>query len=440
MDNILVIRGMFAHSTEQDPLVIYPDHVIGVANGKILFFDDANQLEKHVETYGKTNVRIRQLSRGQFVIPGFIDTHIHAPQYPNSGKGLDVGLLEWLEKYTFPTEAKFKDLEFAEHVYEKAVKRVLRNGTTTASYYGTIHTDACLILCDIIEKYGQRAFVGKVNMNQNSPDFYVESSEESFKETERFIDAVIKRKNTRINPIITPRFAVSCDHQLMSSLGKLSHDKDLHIQTHVSETKGEVEWIGNLYPDHDHYVDVYDKAGLLSRKTILAHGIHLSAEERQVIKSRGCGISHCPNSNTSIRSGICDVKQLLDENIHVGLGTDCSGGYSTSMQDAMRCSLHVSNVNSINTGKKPVSHREAFMIATLGGAKVLDLADTIGSFGVGKKFDALVVDVTVEGSQIDLFEEDTLDDIFQKFIYLGNEQNFTEIYVDGEDVMKLLTI
>ncbi|XP_071153846.1 guanine deaminase-like [Mytilus edulis] len=436
---LFVIRGMFAHSTNENPLIVFADHIIGVSNGKIVFFDQADQIDKHLEPFGgRSKVNITELKRGQFVIPGFIDTHIHAPQYPNSGKGLDLGLLEWLEKYTFPTEAKFKDLKFAEHVYEKAVRRVLRNGTTTACYYGTIHTDACVKLCDIIDKYGQRAFVGKVNMNQNSPEYYIETAEESQSETERFVDSVLERKNQRIQPIITPRFAVSCDHKLMNSLAKLAHDKGLHVQTHISETKAEVDWIGNLFPDHDHYVDVYDQAGLLSKKTVLAHGIYLTTEERKIVKDRECGISHCPNSNTSIRSGTCDVRQLLHEGIKVGLGTDCSGGYSTSMHDAMRCCLHVSNFHAIHTEKVHISHREAFMMATLGGAQVLDLADTVGNFEVGKAFDALAVDVTKEGSQIDIFENDTKDDIFQKFIYLGNEHNFTRIYIDGVDVLPKL--
>lgn len=225
----------------------------------------------------------------------------------------------------------------------------------------------------------------------------------------------------------------------MASLAEMANNKNVHVQTHISETKGEIEWIGNLYPEEDHYVDVYDKAGLLGKKTILAHGIYLTPAEREIVKSRGCGISHCPNSNTSIRSGVCDVRQLLEDGIPVGLGTDCSGGYSTSMQDAMRCSLHVSNFHAIQNEIVHISHKEAFMMATLGGAKVVNLEDSIGNFEVGKKFDALVVDVHTDESQIDIFEDDTIDDMFQKFIYLGNEQNFTEIYIDGQDVMKLLS-
>lgn len=433
-----VICGTFAHSTDTEPLVILENFSIGVSEGKIIFFDHVDKLDKNLESYGgRQNANIRNLGKGQFVIPGFIDTHIHAPQYPNCGKGYDVGLLEWLEKYTFPTESKFKDPKFAEHVYDRAVRRVLRNGTTTACYYGTLHTDACLQLYDTVAKYGQRAFIGKVNMTQNSPDYYVEkSAEESLNETKRFVDEVLKRKNSRIQPVITPRFAVSCDPQLMKDLAKLAKEKDIHIQTHISETKGEMEWIGQLYPDNKHYTDVYDQAELLGQKTVLAHGIYLSQDERNIIKERGCGISHCPNSNSSIRSGTCDVKQLLDEGIKVGLGTDCSGGYSPSMQDAMRCSLHVSNIKAVDQNRDHISHREAFMLATLGGAKVLDLASSIGNFVVGKQFDALVIDVNTANTQIDVFEDDTTEDVFQKFIYLGNEQNFLNIYVNGEDVMQ----
>uniref|UniRef100_A0A8C9F5U2 Guanine deaminase n=1 Tax=Pavo cristatus TaxID=9049 RepID=A0A8C9F5U2_PAVCR len=188
-------------------------------------------------------------------MPGLVDTHIHAPQYLFAGTRVDLPLLQWLTTYTFPTEAKYKDNDFAEEVYTRVVRRTLKNGTTTACYFATIYTDTSLLLADIIDKFGQRAFVGKVCMDMN--------------------DAVPHYKET------------TADSSVPESL------------SHISETEEELKVVENMFPAYQNYTDLYDKNKLLTSKTVMAHACHLSEEELQLFNLRGAAVAHCPSSNFS---------------------------------------------------------------------------------------------------------------------------------------------
>ncbi|XP_060078633.1 guanine deaminase-like [Ylistrum balloti] len=431
------IVGTFVHSSNEQSLLTLQDHCLGVANGKIIFLQKWDEdLLTLLQEHNILPESVIYLKERQFLIPGFVDTHIHASQYPNCGKGLDEGLLSWLHKYTFPVEAKFADLEFATETYSKVISRVIKNGTTTACYYATIDTDATLRLCDIVDKAGQRAVVGKVNMDQNSPDFYKEETTQSFQNTIRYVNEVINREYQLVKPCITPRFAISCCMDLMKQLGQLARSHHLHVQTHICETRDECTMVQKLYPESKSYTDVYEQAGLLTKKTVLAHGIYLSKEERETIKKRRSGISHCPNSNLSIRSGLLDVKGCFEDDIAVGLGTDISGGYSPSIMDAMRTAISTSNTIAMQRGPSytPLDYKDVFRMATLGGARVLDMDDIIGNFEVGKEFDALVIDPKAAGSVIDVFENDSIEDVIQKFVFLGDDRNILKVFVAGRDL------
>uniref|UniRef100_A0A3Q2DZC9 Guanine deaminase n=1 Tax=Cyprinodon variegatus TaxID=28743 RepID=A0A3Q2DZC9_CYPVA len=308
------------------------------------------------------------LSCSEFLMPGMIDTHIHASQYSYSGTALDMPLLQWLNNYTFPVESRFKDLEFANKVYTQVVKRTLRNGTTTACYFATIHTDASLLLDD----FGQRALVGKVCMDRN--DFvkhYKETSQESQDETYRFIKELLSKKS------------------------------------HISENLEEVELVKQLFPKSGSYTDIYNKCNLLTDKTVMAHGCHLSDEELALFRETGAALSHCPNSNISLCSGVLDVRNVLNHKVKLGLGTDVAGGYSSSMLDAVRRALDSSKVLTIQDPKhKTLTFEEVFRLATLGGSQALSLDEQTGNFEVGKDFDALRVNVAAPGGPIDLIEDE----------------------------------
>uniref|UniRef100_A0A8I5TA95 Guanine deaminase n=1 Tax=Pongo abelii TaxID=9601 RepID=A0A8I5TA95_PONAB len=427
-----IFRGTFVHSTWTCPMEVLRDHLLGVSDsGKIVFLEEASQQEKLAKEWCFKPCEIRELSHHEFFMPGLVDTHIHASQYSFAGSNIDLPLLEWLTKYTFPAEHRFQNTDFAEEVYTRVVRRTLKNGTTTACYFATIHTDSSLLLADITDKFGQRAFVGKVCMNLNDtfPE-YNETTEESIKETER------------VKPIVTPRFSLSCSETLMGDLGNIAKTHDLHIQSHISENRDEVEAVKNLYPSYKNYTDVYDKNNLLTNKTVMAHGCYLSAEELNVFHERGASIAHCPNSNLSLSSGFLNVLEVLKHEVKIGLGTDVAGGYSYSMLDAIRRAVMVSNILLINkVNEKSLTLKEVFRLATLGGSQALGLDGEIGNFEVGKEFDAILINPKASDSPIDLFYGDFFGDISEDFIHdsliflSGDDRNIEEVYVGGKQVV-----
>ncbi|XP_038258208.1 guanine deaminase isoform X2 [Dermochelys coriacea] len=397
-----LFKGTFVHASRSSPMTVLQGHLLGVdEDGRIVFLEQADQQEQLAKKWGFKASDIRELSNHEFFMPGMVDTHIHAPQYAFAGSRIDLPLLEWLNTYTFPTEVKYKDNDFAEEVYTRVVRRTLKNGTTTACYFATIHTAASLLLAEIIDKFGQRAFVGKVCMDRNEfvPE-YKESTDESVKETERFVRELLEKKYQKVQPIVTPRFGPSCTEELLSRLGDFAKAHDIHVQT------------------------------------VMAHGCHLSDEELKLFSLRGAAIAHCPNSNFMLCSGILNIQNVQKHNVKIGLGTDVAGGYSASMLDAIRRSISASNICQINkVNETGLTLKEAFRLATLGGSQVLGLDDVIGNFEVGKEFDALLINPKASDSPFDLFAADTFEDIIQKFLYLGDDRNINEVYVAGKQVV-----
>eukprot|EP00731_Ephydatia_muelleri_P017080 Em0010g178a len=434
-----VVRGRLIHSTRPEKVDILHDHLIGFDedNGKILFVEAFQDLPRQAEKHGFDPSNVEQLTHDQFLIPGFVDTHIHAPQYFFTGTGYDLPLLQWLQKYTFPIESRFRDAEFARQHYPLAVKRSLRHGTTTACYFATIHLESCKELCKIIANIGQRALVGKVNMDQESPDHYVEDTQQSIDDTRSFVDFVKKMENSLVKPIITPRFAPTCSEKLLCELGKIAREENLHIQSHICEQKAEVKYTLDLFPSYHDCASIFSSSNLLTNKTVMAHCIYLSEEEIQMFHKTGVGVSHCPISNLCIKSGILDARHLLDRGVKIGLGTDVSGGYSSSILEAIRLSILSSKALSFSKPPeyKELSHHEAFYMGTLGGAKVLAMDDTIGNFEVGKQFDALVISTQGPHHErvFDVTQDDTDEDVFMKYLYLGDDRNISKIFVGGRE-------
>ncbi len=190
------------------------------------------------------------------IIPGFVDTHAHAPQYCNRGLGMDKELLPWLETYTFPEEAKFSDLDYARLVYGAFVQDLWRNGTTRSILFGTIHKESTLVLMELLQKAGLSAYVGKVNMDRNSPNFLIEETSQSLADTKDWLEASAQF-GPLVKPIITPRFVPSCTSELMDGLGTLSEEYKVPVQSHLSENHGEIDWVAALHPESPNYTDVY---------------------------------------------------------------------------------------------------------------------------------------------------------------------------------------
>ncbi|XP_056313755.1 guanine deaminase [Danio aesculapii] len=433
-----VFRGTFVHSTPQTAVEILHNSVLGVDDeGKIAFVDKDQDVTRLSKLWGFETSDIKQLGQYEFLMPGMVDTHIHASQYSYSGTALDLPLLKWLNTYTFPVEAKYKDLDFANNIYTKVVRRTLKNGTTTACYFATIHTDASLLLGELAVKFGQRALVGKVCMDCNSEvPQYKESPSDCKRETERFIKELLKKEYPNVKPVVTPRFAPSCSAALLSELGEIANNNKLHIQSHISENKEEVKLVKRLFPDCRSYTDVYLKHNLLTDRTVMAHGCYLTDEELKIFHETGSAISHCPNSNISICSGMLDVRNVLNHKVKLGLGTDVAGGYSPSILDAMRRTLDTSKALTIQDPQhQTLTFEEVFRLATLGGSEALSLDDQIGNFEVGKDFDALRVNVCISDGPIDVFPGEGPKVILEKFLNLGDDRNITEVYVAGRQVV-----
>ncbi|XP_076587350.1 guanine deaminase [Chaetodon auriga] len=434
-----VYRGTFIHSTEQTALLILEDALLGVdTEGKIAFIGKGAERDRLSQTFGFSLSEITQLAQHEFFMPGMVDTHIHASQYSFAGTALDMPLLQWLNTYTFPVEYRFKDLEFARRVYTQVVKRTLRNGTTTACYFATIHTDASLLLGQIANDFGQRALVGKVCMDMNnSAKYYRETLQECQEETRRFIAELLSKKYPLVKPVVTPRFAPTCTDALLGQLGEIAKNNNLHIQSHISENLEEVKLVMGLFPDSQSYTHVYHRHNLLTDKTVMAHGCHLSNEELTLFRETGTSLSHCPNSNISLCSGLLNVRNVLKHKVKLGLGTDVAGGYSASMLDAVRRALDLSKILAVQDPEnKALTFEEAFRLATLGGSQALSMDDHTGNFEVGKDFDALRVNVAAPGGPIDLIQhDDGPKTLFEKFLNLGDDRNIVEVFVAGRKVV-----
>lgn len=374
------------------------------------------------------------------------DTHIHASQYPNAGIFGKSTLLDWLNTYTFPLESSLSDLATAAKVYNRVVARTLSHGTTTASYYATIHVPATNLLADICQSHGQRAFIGRVCMDsEHCPDYYRdESTAATLQATEACIAhiASIDPSHSLVTPIITPRFAPSCQLDSLRALGELAARTRLPVQTHISENVKEVAWVAELFPDAKSYADVYDSTGLLTDKTILAHAVHLTAEERALVKARDAKVSHCPASNTAITSGRCKVRTMLNEGLTVGLGTDVSGGHTPSMLAEVREALWVSRHVAMDEGDEAkLSVEEGLYLATRGGAKVVGLEDRIGGFEVGKDWDAQLIQLgggvgdTLAFDQktglVEIFGTENWEEKVHKWVYTGDDRNTMAVWVKG---------
>ena len=357
---------------------------------------------------GEGEVPVVTANDNGFFFPGFIDTHIHASQYPNAGIFGKSTLLDWLTTYTFPLESSLGSdkspmytnststhppdpLARATAVYNRVIAATLSHGTTTAAYYATLSVPATNILADIAFHRGQRAYIGRVCMDNPDmcPPYYRdESTAETLANTQASIDYChsLDPTGNLLAPIITPRFAPSCQPTTLSALGKLASDQSLRVQTHISENLAEVKLVSELFPQQSSYTDVYDAHGLLGPRTVLAHAVHLSEEEMAVVKARKSKVSHCPASNSALGSGFCPVRTLLDEGIEVGLGTDVSGGYSVSVLEAVRQACLVSRQVGFlrgGDGRFNIGVAEGLYLATVGGAKVLGLEGRCGGFEVG---------------------------------------------------------
>ena len=368
----------------------------------------------------------------QLMIPGLIDLHMHAPQYTYRGLHMDLELLEWLNQYTFPAEAKYEDTEYARKAYQKFVDRMVKSATTRACIFGTIHVEATLILMELLEKAGLHTMVGKLNMDRNSPDYLREASAgKSAEDTIRWVQEAQKRfKNNK--PILTPRFTPSVTDEMMEELKKIQMEFQLPFQSHLSENRGEIEWVKELCPYARYYGQAYSHFGLFGGEcpTVMAHCIYSCEEEIQDMKERGVYIAHCPESNMNVVAGIAPVRRYLQEGMHVGLGSDVAGGATENLFAAMMHAIQVSKLRwrLVDDTLAPLTAPEVFYMATKGGGEFFG---KVGSFEKGYEFDAVILDDSGIPNQEGL----TIPERLERFIYLNQEKDVKAKYVAGRQVL-----
>ena len=351
---------------------------------------------------------------------------------------MDMPLREWLETLTDPMEASYADTSKATHVYDEVVRTTLAAGSTTVAYNSTIHVSASKVLADTCLRHGQRAVLGKMCTTLSRAPNREESVEESLRGSEEVIEYVrrIDPEGKLLTPSVMPRGGPYCPAELMEGLGEQSSrpwpdGRKLPVQGHMCETVDDTERTLEVHSRFGSCGEMYDGYGLLHEGSVMAHCIHLEDADLKLLKETRAGVAHCPNSNTCLTDGVCRVRTLLEEGIKVGLGTDVSAGYGVSVLSAMRAAADVSRhlVMRTGEGKWRLGFDELVYMATLGGAEVLGIEDTVGSFEVGKVFDALVVDV--EGvASVDL-EEDNEIDLLRKWVFLGDDRSIRRVYVGG---------
>jgi guanine deaminase len=415
---MLIIKGNLVFTPTKDMIETIENAYIGVLDGVIAFV--SKQLPNE---YKDTSI----IDYGdKLIIPGFCDLHTHAPQFENIGLCMDEKLLTWLEKLTFPTEAKYKDAKYAKKMYTNVVSKMITQGTTRAVFFATVHADACQALVDVMREYGMRGYVGKVNMDANCPDYLIEDADDSISETVRFYES--NMKNTDIKPIITPRFVPSCTQKTLERLGELAKKYDAPVQSHINETINEIKWVGELYPNYQSYSDIYDKNNLLNAKTVMAHCIHMKEKEVSLFANKGVVACHCPQSNANLASGIMPIKKWMDKGMKVAFGTDVSGGNDISILKTMVLAIQLSRIRFYQDASEGyLSLSEALYIATKGGGSYFG---KVGSFEKGYEFDALIVD----DSDISIKDNLSLEQRTARFIYGGDDRNIVKRYIFGKEV------
>lgn len=362
------------------------------------------------------------------ITPGFIDTHIHYPQ-KEMVAAYGEQLLEWLDTYTFPTEAKFKDKAYARTIADRFLTELLRAGTTTALVFGTVHPQSVEAFFEASHALNLRMICGKVLMDRNAPDDLTDTPEQGYLESKALIERWHNHGRQRY--AVTPRFSPTSTPEQLQKAGQLLQEHpDVYMHTHLSESLNEVEWVKQLFSDCKHYLDTYDQAGLLGKRSVFAHCIHLEEDEWKRMSETGSNIAFCPTSNLFLGSGLFDLERAYRENVNVGMGTDVGAGTSFSILQTLNEAYKVLQLR----GDK-LSPFESFYLATLGGAKALDMDDIIGNFAQGKEADFIVLDKACTPLMEFRMQQCTsLFETLYVFAMLGDDRAVKATYAAGQVV------
>lgn len=427
MQHVRLFRGHILNPATEDRHTSLQDGGIVVDEGGIILeVGDYREIKHQYPSANVTDCSDR------LILPGFIDTHTHLPQY-RAVALYGQELLEWLNKNIFPAEREFTP-EAADTLCPLFFRSLLSHGVTTAAIYCSVRKDSTHVAFEWAEQTGIRAIIGKVMMDQNAPDFLLENTAESLHASEDVCRRWHGAAGGRLLYAFTPRFAPTCSRALMRGVSDLASQYGAYVQTHLAENPAEPQWVRELFPETRHYTDVYFRAGLLGPKTLLAHAIYVSPEERGLLADTRTCLSHCPTSNLFLKSGLMPLRELLDMGLHISLGSDVGGGPTLSPFEIMRSAIYVHTARRFlpDFGGGDISPTTALYMATLGGAKALRLDDTIGSLDRGKEADFIIVNPqrlsplpTEKGMNV------SPETLVSRMIFRGDDRIVEQTYVRG---------
>lgn len=425
MDKNFFLKGNICHTPQLGKIEIYENSYLLCLNGKSggIFHEIPQQF---------ANLPIKDY-QDCLIIPGLSDLHIHAPQFAFRGIGSDCELLDWLYKYAYPEESKYSDPEYAQKAYSMFADALGKSATTRAVILATAHVEASLKLMDLMEKTGIVSYVGKVSMDRDAPENLVEADAKTAADAFlSFISGASQRSYKNTYPIVTPRFIPSCTEKLLTQLSEIQKKYSLPIQSHLSENRGEVELVKSLMPSAAFYGDAYNRFGLFGGEapTVMAHCVHSSDEEIQLMKDNGVWVAHCPDCNMNVASGIAPIRKYLNKGLRVGIGTDVAGGHTESMFRAVVAAVQVSKIywNLVDPKCEPLSLVDGIYLATKGGGSFFG---KVGSFEDEYEFDAVVLDDSSSPHPQPL----TVYERLQRSFYLGLDRTGIKAkYVRGRAV------
>ena len=398
----------------------FEDGLLVIENGHIQACADAQSL---LNTLPK-NIEIKH-HKNALITPGFVDTHIHYPQCEVIAS-YGEQLLEWLETYTFPAELHFDNPEYATTIAKFFLDQLLSNGTTTALVFGTVHPQSVDAFFTEAQARNLRMICGKVMMDRHAPKDLLDTPESSYIESRDLIEKW--HNKDRLGYAVTPRFAPTSTEEQLDAAGRLLKEyPDVHFQTHLSENKKECEWVSELFPERENYLDVYDHHDLLGKRSLFAHGIYLEDSEWQRLAETDSALSFCPRSNLFIGSGLFNMHKAEEFKVKVSLGTDVGGGDSFSILQTINEAYKVQQLQG--------NHLSAFQslyLATLGGAKSLDLHDKIGNFEAGKEADFVVMDYhATDLMKFKIEQCKNIEERLFSLLMLGDDRCIRETYILG---------
>lgn len=428
------IRGSFLDCVDDPFFVAETDSIRYIPDGLLVLKDGIVQ---DFGSYSELAPRYAELPTvtytDRLLLPGFIDTHIHFPQTEMIA-AYGEQLLEWLNQYTFPTERKFKDHDYAQEVAKIFLDELLRHGTTTALVFAAVYPQSVDAFFEAAARRNLRMIAGKVMMDRNAPDFICDTAQSSYDESK----ALIQKWHGvgRLSYAVTPRFAITSTDEQLQLAGKLLDEfPDIYLHTHLSENVDEVAVVKKLFPERAGYLDVYDHAGLVGPRSVFAHGVQLTDGEFQRLSEAEAAIAFCPTSNLFLGSGLFKIEQAksAEHPVKVGLGTDVGAGTSFSILQTANEAYKVAQLR-----RQKLSPFQALFLATLGGARALSLDDKIGNFDIGKEADFIVLNprstplMAFRNSMTHPQTLDELADLVFSLIIMGDDRAVKATYIMGE--------